>query len=551
MHNLTVTSLVAVGLCLTVHGRIPLAIRGSGTVHLRPTTETLSVTIEKRDLNIYENAETLTVTLMAPDRSVIKHVVLPDDGSEGKTGISSDIQSTTLTAPVAMTGIYQVRVSQGNGDQVWGFSTDCPTYAIETPIFLNDPSLAGDVYFLPPDKAFTIAAEAVHEGGIQPLPLKDGSGQLLYTFELKELVTPMEYAVPETASRTPGPWHIHISRQDVRFKIKGVTFWSNRSDSLFDLSLSKSLLTPYATELDLVAGQTKKVKLDLWNGKSTAAPFDVLPADSTTLHCQIVAPELPVSIPAKSSQVVEIECSLLPNASVLSGSRHGIALTARRVGTPNASGSATITVRVGPPRADTQLDLPIVLRPYEHESVQFGYCPEYEPNAVFFDRRNRPYIRMRRGNKDRTTGIQTLEKGKWVERSFLAALEAAFPGHVGTRRATGWHGTKVFFDAENHLYTLLTIQDADLKYRYLLLFSRDGGKTFDATELPLLTRGVIDIEHATGHGEAAGPPPVVLYESTKPHPARFAAFHDLKILFPEKTDDGIVLGDPILVTDTC
>lgn len=545
---LAISSLLVVLPFFAAHGRIPLAIRGSGTVHLRPPGNTLNVTIEKRDLNIYENAEILTVIVVAPDRSELKRATLPDDGSEGKTGISKNVQTATINVSVDMAGVYQLRFSPSNGDQVFGFSTDCPTYVIEAPIFLNDASLSGDVYFLPPAGEFTISAEAVHKPGIQSLPLQDGNGDLLHTFKLEELVTPVEYTVPADVPRTAGPWHIAIECQDVRFKIKGVTFWSNRAESLFDLALTKGLLTPYITGLDLLPGESRKVRLDLYNGKDAPTSIDVAATGSESLQHRILSPALPASVAAKSTQTVEVDIGLSPGASL--GSTHTIVLTARRLDASNASGSATINVRAGKPRADALLNLPIVLRPYEHESVQFGYCPEYGPNAVFFDRHNRPYIRTRRGNKDRTTGIQTLEGNQWVERSFVKALEDKYPGHLGTRRATGWHGTKTTFDADNHLYTLLTIQAVDRKYRYLYLSSRDGGKTFDLAELPL-TRGVADIEHHTGHGMLVGPPPVVLYEFTKSHPARFASFHDMKILFPTKTETGIVLGEPITITDAC
>ena len=169
---------------------------------------------------------------------------------------------------------------------------------------------------------------------------------------------------------------------------------------------------------------------------------------------------------------------------------------------------------------------------------------------MFTDLRNRPYIRMRTGDKNLSTGIFTLQNGNWVEKGFIADIKTKYPGFTRTRQASGWHSTKTAFDAENHLYTCLAIQCADKSYHRLLLYSRNGGDSYQVYELPL-GRGVHDIEHWTGHNVCPGPPPVILYSFTGSHPARFCSFHDLFLLFPRKTEAGLDLGEPILVTRNC
>jgi len=530
-------------------GRIPLAIRGTATVLLRPDSETLKVVIEKRDLNIYDGEDVLDVMLLAPDRTVAASFTIPDDGSARKSGMAPEVQTRELTAEVTKPGLYRLRITPRSGDQVFGFSLNCRKYVIEGPMFLNDSSLSGDIHFIPPRDEFTISAEAVHNPGLQKVPLYDAEGQLLHTFDLAEVVKPVVFTVGDEVQRSGKPWRLHIERQDVRFKIEGVTCWSPAPDTFLDTAKTKWLLTPYVAAACLLPGDAGEFAFSLRNSSSGKAAMTASVASSGTVRCRIMSPALPVSL--EPGQSVELVAAVEVDAGAEPGGGVDCTVRAGYVEDPAASGSALLRVRIGESPVSRPLDMPIVLRPYEHEAAQFGYNPAYPPNAAFFDLDNRPYLRTRTGDMNISTGIHVLADGKWVEKSFIPALKARYPDFVSTRRAGGWIGTKSAFDADNHLYTVLTIGLASKQSRNVLLHSPDGGDTFSVIELPL-GKGVADIEHWTGHNTFAGPPPVLLYCFTKPHPARFCSFHDLKILFPRKAEDGsVALGEPVLVSDRC
>ena len=70
----------------------PPVVRGARAVLLRPDPGPLTIRITKRDLNIYEGADTLTAQLYDPRRRLIGTLELPDDGNTGR-GAATETQS--------------------------------------------------------------------------------------------------------------------------------------------------------------------------------------------------------------------------------------------------------------------------------------------------------------------------------------------------------------------------------------------------------------------------------------------------------------------------
>lgn len=530
-----------------IAGAALLAIRGSAVVHLRPDSENLCVRILKRDLNIYDGEDTLAVRLLAPDRTVAAAVTMPDDGNAKRGGgMAKERQAAELNATVTQPGVYHLHVIPQGGDQVFGFETNCKRYMIDGPMFLNDASLSGDVCFEPPKGEFIVTAEAVHRPGLQKIPLYDGEGKLVHTLDLAEVTKPVSYAVPASWPRSGKPWLLHVARQDVRLTIKGVRFWSPVAESFFPVGKTRWMLTPYSIKVYLLPGAGRELAFDLRNSSGVGDRLTVLVDSAEPVSCELLTPNKPVHLKPGQSSQVKVRLHVDQQAQVGAGAT--CVLKAAYASDPSSIASATIRVHVGRSPVSQTLKMPIVLRLYEHENAQFGYAPFYPCNAAFFDLKNRPYIRTRTGDRDFTTGVQTLAAGTWIEKSFITAIRAKYPSFVGTYRAAGWHGTKTVFDAQNHMYTLLQVALADRRRPWVLLYSLDAGDRFHVYELPT---GTPDIEQWTGHNMASAPPPITLYTFTADHPGRWASVHDLQLLLPRKQGEGLSLGKAVLVSKRC
>ena len=97
---------------------------------------------------------------------------------------------------------------------------------------------------------------------------------------------------------------------------------------------------------------------------------------------------------------------------------------------------ATLIVTAGAAPAEQPLAMPIVLKPYRHENEQFGHRLDLPvENQVYFDVRNRPFVRT-------STGLAMLEGGKWSTTVVDAGSTPAC--------------SKISFDRDNRVYLLAT-----------------------------------------------------------------------------------------------
>jgi hypothetical protein len=108
--------------------------------------------------------------------------------------------------------------------------------------------------------------------------------------------------------------------------------------------------------------------------------------------------------------------------------------------------------------------------------------------------------------------------------------------------------TKVAFDPEDGLY-LLGKNVTDLGLIWV-----QGNGAFHATVFPGGSPGnqTGDLEVFTGHNQPVGPPAVVrvVLRARDPH-LIWRRINDLDLFLPEKTPEGVRLGDPIRISDKC
>lgn len=195
---------------------------------------------------------------------------------------------------------------------------------------------------------------------------------------------------------------------------------------------------------------------------------------------------------------------------------------------------------------------PIVLKLHQHEEVQFGYRPDYLPNVPGFDCENRPYIRSRGADMHETGFFQVLWDGVWVQRAFAEAVRKEYFGFDKFQYGGGWYFSHAVFDDDNDMYSIAQVRTQNREVHSLLLYSTDGGNSFQVYPLPV-TGGVqkLNIELRNDGQPLPGPPLVSTMHRVKQHPARWADYFRLQVLRPIKSEGRLIIPEPIVVTDRC
>ncbi|MCC7492307.1 MAG: BNR-4 repeat-containing protein [Fimbriimonadaceae bacterium] len=552
-------ALLAVLSVVAAHaGGFEPALRGAYSVALRHDGGPLRVVVSKCDLNLYDGADELHLALTDPLRRSVGTAVVADDGVTGKGARTTTPLPAELLLPAAPAGVYRLLVSGSAQDVVWGLETSAARFVLEGQPLCSDPSAAGVLAFQPPAGAFEIIAAALHRPGLQVLRLSDAAGKLVYAFPVDQaglnkdtdLFGPRskggfeageKYRVEATVGDRSGLWTMPVRPLDVRLVLGGVKSWTIGPANWFDADAARWLLLPYRTVRYAQPGAVVTLPLELRRSQRAGE-----------VALRVSAPagwsaELPASLTLKPGAPARPELRVNVPAGVAAGGSHDVIVSAAVAGEPDAQASALLTVKIGDSPVGQPLAGPLVLRRYEHEDVQYGYAPDYVANEVYFDLRNRPWIRWRNDEQNPTRSLTTWAGGGWVERDFTAALRAAWPDFRGTYYGAGFQGAKVAFDDQGGCYTLLRILVTGRSLS-VLLFTPDEGRTWQVLELP---GGGFDIEQFTGHNPPAGPPALLTVRMLRDHPATYAEYNELLLWLPRRVGERLELGPPVALSDSC
>ncbi|MCU0872523.1 MAG: BNR repeat-containing protein [Pirellulaceae bacterium] len=550
---------------------------GVGGVYLLAEPGELTIDVCKRDRNRRGSTTELRAILAGPDRRVIAQAAIPDDGQPRGSGWGP-IQRTRLTSQVPRKGIYvlNVTVSQDRyGEEMaWGFATTCPRYLIETarghrdqrheePIVLADPTRPGDVCFRPRRGPLSIEVSGL-PANARKLELFDADGKLL-----REMAVGAEgqatCAVAADVPRDRAPWRLHLPVAQGTIQIDGLTRWDDNDlapnlccwtaelAADFPLLDYRWLLTPYSRTVYARPGEQSEVVFRVRNNSGQPR--------AVQLAVEFPSEPWPVSLSAEQitvggNQTVEVTARCTAAADGLPRTCH---LRATVAEAPSLSTYSTLEVRTGQAPATQPLAVPLVLQPYQHENEQFGYLPDYPlDNQVYFDPEHRPFIAT-------GDGIARFADGQWITADLRSAMRPAEGGSERTSYQLA--GTKIAFDWEGGVYAL-----ARSGRQAALLRSIDGGRTFAAWTIPgrESQSTSYDFEQFSGHnnepkaGTGAdrpeqglshfrkGPPPIVRFALTGSDPKLFwRRLHDLELFVPRLIDDGLVMGEPILISRKC
>ncbi len=176
---------------------------------------------------------------------------------------------------------------------------------------------------------------------------------------------------------------------------------------------------------------------------------------------------------------------------------------------------------------------------FEGERELFGYSPRFVPNAVTFDRDNRPYIRTDLDHESRPDVVQTLgDDGSWVSLEIGPSITQAYPAWDGEMLRGPGSERRVVFDDDGDAYTLADCRSSNLE-RVLLLHSRDRCRTWTTYELDCY---FARLEFQSGHNDLSRPPAIA---------ARGGRTH-LFLFTPGKRPDGTLeIGEPVQMAVSC
>lgn len=542
MRTTAVTALAAIIMVATAcAATLPPAARGGKTVYIQAEEGPLQIEVSKRDLNIYEGPDELLVDIFSPRRSLVEHLEIPDDGQEAP-GAAEEYQRVATTIDVDLPGVYRVQIS-GSGDTVWGIETSAERYVVEGAITFSHGEMGGSIYFPPPSDAFTITGRAMHEPGIQTVPLRDARGQLIAEMKLNS--TQEDTVLEFEAEQREGLWELEIAHLDVTFEIAGVDRWTADEGAWFETGKNRWMLMPYNTARYLKPGEETIIDFTLRNSTGAADSFTVAASADAGATAQVIEPPMPIELEPNETATVRVAFTAWDD--VPQGRTIATQVVARAESEPTAISYSGVEIRIGESPVGDSLEMPIVLRPFEHEDYQFGYAPDYMTNEVHFGPGNFPFIRQRTSSVYGSTGIFTLVDGQWIERRFIETLREAYPDLRSMYGAGGFRGAKIGFDGQDGLYTTLDVRTEQDRFN-VLLFSPDRGETWQVHEL---IGTAADLEQFTGHNAHDGPPPILVYDTVAPHPARFAAYNDVYIYIPRREGNTLELGDPVKVAENC
>ena len=538
--------------------KIGLSIGGNGGVYFLAEPGELVVDLQKRDRNRSGRRTQLRAILLGPDRRVIRDVTIPDDGAPRGSGLGP-AREVRLSTKVDHKGVYVLNVTTSQdryGEEiVWGFKTNCPRYLIETsrghkderhqePIVLAEAARPADVCFLP--RKGPLAMEIVDlPGRVKDLTVFDGGGKLLATLPVQRgrASHTFEADVPRGAI----PWRLHLPVAQATVHIDGVTrwdasdlypnlsLWTPEPASYFCFSAYRWLLAPYSRRAYGRPGEQGEVAFEVHNNSG----------EEKTIRLELEFPDAAWPVELSPQRVVLGSKASREVTARYTVPAEGVAqvchLRATPVEDPDFSTYSTLTVEGGVAPAAKPLNMPLVLTPYRHENEQFGYLSDYPVESqVYFAPENRPFVQT-------STGIATRRDGHWETIDFRNAVTR--PDGSPDGRSFSFSSSKIAFDSRGDVYVLARSGRQDV-----LLHSTDGGSKF--TAYPIAGRDdlsrSLDIEQFSGHNVPDGPPPIIRFTRTASDPQRiWRRIHDLELLLPEKSDAGLSLGKPILISRQC
>ncbi len=187
--------------------------------------------------------------------------------------------------------------------------------------------------------------------------------------------------------------------------------------------------------------------------------------------------------------------------------------------------------------------VPFVIPPDGQGEKLIGELDYDAPTAMAFDSISRPYM-IEMWRPELFGQVVTIRKGQWVKRSFLPAIMEAYPDFKPTKSPLPHARGMITIDDADHIYIVFPIGRGSDRQN-VLLYSQDFAKSWKLYKLP---PGRVSLEVETGHNDMSAPPAVGLLRVTKEVRGTWGGHSTLSVYLPTKTDVGLDLGEPIIVS---
>lgn len=538
-------------------GDPPIEIGGMGGVYFLAEPGELIVDVLKGSAGGSGRARPLRAILVGPDRRIVEdQVIAAETGADRSANNPS--QRIRFSTQVQRKGVYALNIT-APGDRYgtatrWGFRTNCAHYLIATarghrdaahqePIVVDSPTRASDVCFLPRQRSFEIEISGLPKT-VSTVGVFDAQNQLVKNISVDPQGN-ANHRVAADSARGDQPWRLHLPVYQATIQIDGVTrwdrrdayrdlcCWSPRRESWFSLLENRWLVTPYHRTIYQSDGQLIEQSFRIHNNSNAAQNY--------SLQLEFPEQRWPAQL-SQGSVRLNPQASTQVSVSVPASDSHQARSVSLRVTpseTPEFSTYATLSIRPGSPPAAAPLDLPVTLKPYQHENEQYGYLADYPlNNQVYFDQQNRPYVLSKRQ-------LWRKSQGHWVSTDLSSAQREEGVGKAAIRAAT----SKVAFDRDDDVYLL-----GRSGGRTVLLHSADQGASFTATAIPAHDSrpSAFDIEQFSGHNVPSGPPPIARFTRTGSDPKLFwRRINELALLLAQKDAGQIHFDDPVAISDQC
>lgn len=165
------------------------------------------------------------------------------------------------------------------------------------------------------------------------------------------------------------------------------------------------------------------------------------------------------------------------------------------------------------------------------------------PSALAFDSTNSPYM-FDSGNPDHFGVIFTLRDGKWVQLSYLAAINRLYPEHNKVLKRNKHSLGTLEIDDNDNIYALVELETNEAGVVFALVFSSNGGKNFQAYRIP----GKAFLELRTGFNSLNSPPIIGVMKKRSRYISRWTAYHDFTIYIPSIEGGKLNLGEAIHIS---
>ena len=296
--------------------QITLPARGSRTVELWVLKATQTVTLVKRDLNIYAGADILSYELKDAAGEVVQSGALPDDGITAKGGGAGKLQSVTLKPGAE--GYHTLRLTSPQSDCIYDISSTVPSGTRVQfkggSLTLNDYNKGGNLYLLGPTGGGSITMGTWHAGGVGQTINLLGKGTLSQVNITK---THTDYTLTIPASAAGQVLTLNIPKMDVYLSSKQVAGYALSTHWIIPAGILDGIY-PLGVNRAVAPGGSSDFQLRLKNSGTTARKYLLTLSPGSGGFSLALVPKKPATVTVAPGQekLVQIRLSCAAGTKV-------------------------------------------------------------------------------------------------------------------------------------------------------------------------------------------------------------------------------------------